>query len=250
MSKNENSKKPVVKKAKYLPDIGEKPHQPKIMFKKTKIFGTLRSFAYKWFLEFPWLHYSEADDKAYCFYCVRCIKMKLTHENCFSKATAFTYDGFNFWNKGPERFKMHQNSEEHKEAKCKIEAMKLGPVDEILNQQCESQRAANRRCLLKIIENVHFCALTNSPFRGHEEKDSFFQKLADLRGKDNADFQQWIEKKQKGYLSKNIQNELLAIMSMKLLRENVLKPIQEGYFSQQNITLSIILSFLKNRLIP
>ena len=76
---------------------------------------------------------------------------------------------------------------------------------------------------------MHFCALTNSSFRGHEDDDSFFQQLADLRAKDDSKFQQFIGKKQKTYLHKDIQNELLSIMANKLLREDILKPIQQGF---------------------
>ena len=120
--KNEKSEKST--KVKLLPDIGEKPHQPNIIFKKTVFAGTPRSFHHKYFLEFPWLHYNETEDKVYCSYCVKCIKENLSKSN-FSKAEAFTYDGFNYWNKIPERFRRHQNSEEHKEARCKISAQNV-----------------------------------------------------------------------------------------------------------------------------
>ena len=53
--------------ANLLPDIGENPHQPNISFKKTLYGGKIRSFNYKWFSEFHWLHYNEAQDKVYCF---------------------------------------------------------------------------------------------------------------------------------------------------------------------------------------
>ena len=235
MSKNENNTqkagKSVTKKAKYLPDLGNEPNQPKIVFKKSKIAGVFRCFVYKWFLEYPWLHYNEAEDRVYCFHCVKCIQMNISKYN-FSKATAFTYDGFNYWNKGPERFKMNENSEEHKEARCKIDSQKSGPVDQILNKQCESQRAANRRCLMKLVENVHFCAINNIAFRGHEDDDSIFYNLAKLRANDCPDFQQWIDKKQHTYMHKDIQNELLEIIAHKILREDILKPIQKGFFYQ------------------
>ena len=146
---------PEVKKQKSLQEIGEKPNQPNIQFKKSLISGKMRNFQYKWFIEFPWLHYNESEDKAYCFLCTKCIKQNLS-QKMFSKAQSFTYDGFNYWNKGPERFKMHQLSEEHKEANCKIMAQKSGPVDEILDKQYETQRTVNRNCLLKLLKMCIF----------------------------------------------------------------------------------------------
>ena len=97
----------VVKKPKSLPEIGEKPHQPDISFKKSVIAGTSRNFHYKWFSEFNCLHFNEAEDKVYCFGCIKCIKENLSKKN-FSKAKAFTYNGFNFWNKAHGRFRLHQ----------------------------------------------------------------------------------------------------------------------------------------------
>lgn len=54
------------KKVKYLPDIGDKPHQPDISFsfKKREIAGFKRNFQHKWFTEYPWIHYNESEDTA------------------------------------------------------------------------------------------------------------------------------------------------------------------------------------------
>ena len=72
MTKNEKS-------AKSLPENGDKPHQPNsnFKFKKREISGQNRYFQHKWFSEFPWIHYNESEDKAYCFHCIKCIKENL-----------------------------------------------------------------------------------------------------------------------------------------------------------------------------
>ena len=61
-------------RAKKLPKIGDKPYQPNISFKKREFSGFKRNFQYKWFADFPWIHYNELEDIAYCFHCVKCIK--------------------------------------------------------------------------------------------------------------------------------------------------------------------------------
>ena len=228
MLKNENSDESAAKKTRPLQYIGNAPNQPNIVFKKTSFSGKVRNFQYKWFQDFPWLHYNEAEDKAYCFLCIKCIKEEISKKN-FSKAIAFTHNGFGYWNKGQERFKLHAASEEHKEANCKISAQKSGPVDELLDQQCKNQRAINRKCLSKIVENVQFCALTNSPLQGNVLKNSFFRKLAELRANDDENFKKFVSK-EKSYLSNKIQNEILDIMGQKLLHEQILKPIQQAPF--------------------
>ena len=77
------------KKAKILPNIGDQPHQPNssFQFKKTDFSGKKRSFQHEWFTTYPWLHYCETEDKAYCFNCVKCIKENLSTKS-FSKAEA------------------------------------------------------------------------------------------------------------------------------------------------------------------
>ena len=95
--------------------IGDQPNQPDInfSFKKSKIGGQLRSCMHKWFQEFKWIHYSENEDKVYCFYCIKNVHEKKS--NAGDKDT-FTYSGFNSWNKAKERFKLHESSKEHEDA--------------------------------------------------------------------------------------------------------------------------------------
>lgn len=61
---------------KSLPNIGDSPNQPSssFKFKKTKISGQNRCCSHNWFPQFEWLHYSENEDKLYCFYCVKSLK--------------------------------------------------------------------------------------------------------------------------------------------------------------------------------
>ena len=133
-----------------LPNIGENPHQPdrSFEFPKRDFSGRKRNFQHEWFTKFSWLHYDEAQDKAYCFICVKSMKENLCPKN-FSNSEAFTYHGFDYWNKAFERFKMHEESKEHKDSRILLQ--KAPQVDEILDFQCVTQRATNRKCLIKII---------------------------------------------------------------------------------------------------
>ena len=73
---------------KILPEIGDKPHQPNssFIFKKREFSaGYKRNFQHKWFTDYPWIHYSESDDKAYCFHCIKCIKNDLKGDKPFNK---------------------------------------------------------------------------------------------------------------------------------------------------------------------
>ena len=226
MSENQESAEIEVK---ILPEIGEKPHQPNITFKKSLLFGTQRNFQYKWFSQFKWLHYNEALDKAYCFSCITCIKENLSLKN-FSKAIAFTYKGFNLWHKGIERFKLHENSIEHKEAILKIEAKKATPIDEKLLIQREKQRATNRKCFMMLLENIRFLCVRNIAFQGTDKENSNFYTLAELIEKYDSDLQKWIGKERGSYMDHKIQNEILTLMADRLLHEHIMKKIHDADF--------------------
>ena len=97
---------------KDLQEIGDFPHQPNYDYKFPKRPNHMRRFQHKWFFEFDWLHYNEAEDNVYCYYCIKCIKENYVGQK-ESKKSAWTHAGFNAWNKAKERFAKHQQSSEH-----------------------------------------------------------------------------------------------------------------------------------------
>ena len=63
-----------------LPNIGEKPNQPKRFSfpkrdycKKTVV---KRAFQQQWFHNWPWIHYDEVKDVAFCHTCVTAVRSK------------------------------------------------------------------------------------------------------------------------------------------------------------------------------
>ena len=56
------------------PEIGDKPHQPSNFRFPQREFGKTsvvkRSFQHNWFQRWPWLHYYEEQDLAFCFTCI------------------------------------------------------------------------------------------------------------------------------------------------------------------------------------
>ena len=64
-----------------VPGNPDSPHQPDSAFKFPKrAFGKTsvmhRSFQHSWFEKWPFLHYNEANDVAYCHTCLRMFKEK------------------------------------------------------------------------------------------------------------------------------------------------------------------------------
>ena len=74
--------------------------------------------------------------------------------------------------------------------------------------------------LLKILSNIRFLARQSIAIRGDgDEENSNFIQLFKLRGEDDPKFAKWLEKKTDKYVSADIQNELLKVMGLQVLRD-------------------------------
>ncbi len=74
--------------------------------------------------------------------------------------------------------------------------------------------------LIKIISSIRFLARQGLPLRGDgsEELDSnFYQKLK-LKSEEDPRVNDWLKKKTNKYTSHDIQNEILKVMAMHVLR--------------------------------
>ena len=92
------------------------PNQPhKFEFPKKDYGRQTRSFQSSWFKDFPWFHYDEISDSAFCYICIsQNNKGNLTSAR--NKEQSFISTGYSNWKKALERFKEHQTSECHKVA--------------------------------------------------------------------------------------------------------------------------------------
>jgi len=83
-----------------LPDLGDKPNQPKLFpFPKCKIGDqkpTFRSFQSLWFEKWPRISYDKTHDKAFCFICVKAVQQERVRECTLTSKTqdAFLSHGF------------------------------------------------------------------------------------------------------------------------------------------------------------
>ena len=139
---------------------------------------------------------------------------------------AFISNGFTNWpdagtkNRG---FDKHFKSESHKEAHARLNTIPeaCGDIADQMSTAINNERSANRQNLLKILSNVRFLARQALPLRGHGSwEDSNFTQLYILREEDNEGLKTWrTEKKVNRYVHSTIQNEMMQIMALKILRE-------------------------------
>ena len=199
------------------------------MFKKPR-YGPdcYRSCQNDWFDEFSWLHFDPNEGKVYCFKCIKNSKTRNSNRNK-STSKAFTHEGFCNWRKGKEGIKKHGNSKEHRDSIEVFAAMEQTPIDEKLNDQKIIEKATNRQCLLKVMDNLRFLAMENIGIRGKETKDSKIYKLVKLQGKYDPDLKNWLKKRRGNYLAPKCQNEMLKIMGDNVLQQ-VLEPVKKAKF--------------------
>ena len=225
-----------------LPSVSKGPNQPKNFKFPQRTFGNStkkRSFQPVWFEQRPWLHYVEKTDMVLCFTCVKAIQNKMLSS---TKADPqFTRIGYSNWKNAMDKkkgFQKHALSESHKEAVARVitaPATTTGDVGELLSEKHAKEKAINRKILLTILSNVRFLARQALPLRGNWDTDSAseinsnFYQLLKLRSEENPEISEWLSRRTEKYTSPMIQNEMLEVLALGVLRE-ISENIQNAKF--------------------
>ena len=169
------------------------------------------SFQPQWFERWSWLHYNEDKDLAFCFTCV--VAYQNNHlRSVSSLEQSFIATGFSNWKDATTKFRKHEASQCHKEAVLKtITVTATADVGEMLSSQLAKHRLERRKCFLKLLSNVGLA------FRGDgDEADSNF---INVRSEDNNRLVDWVKQKTEKYTSPEIQNEMVKVMALRILRK-------------------------------
>ena len=118
-------------------------------------------------------------------------------------------------------FNTHQKSSTHKRA---VEVMftlpaTTGNVGEMLSQAHALERLENRDYLLKLFQNIQFLSRQGIALCGHDEQNSNFIQLLQLRSIDDSKILEYLASKTDKYTSHQMQNEMLQVMALRILRE-------------------------------
>ena len=93
-------------------------------------------------------------------------------------------------------------------------------VGEALSAIHALKKTENRQCLLKILSNLRFLARQSCAIRGDgNESDSNFVHLFKLRGEDDPTIHEWMIRRTNKYTSHKVQNDMLKVMALKVLRK-------------------------------
>ena len=180
----------------------------------------LRSCRADYFSTWPWLTYDVEKDVVFCHLCIKSLQGK----KMIAKRAdpSFMQRGFSYWKDATIAFKKHESSDCHKEAVIvSIDLPRTCPdVGEMLSSQHSQLKKENRECLLKILSNLKFLARQGIPLRGDAgDAHSNFMQLMKMQARDDPSLAQWLEKKTDKYVSHDVQNELLKLMALTVLRE-------------------------------
>ena len=207
--------------------MGEAPNQLRSLKFPQHEFGqkrvVKRSFQPQWFDRWPWIHYDESCDAAFCFLCVKAYCQKKI-DNISSLETTYISTGYTNWKDASMKFNNHEESRCHKDVVLKTVTLPAScrDIGETLSSQLAQEKLERRQCFLKLMSNMRFLARQGLPIRGDgDESNSNYMQLLRLRGEDDAKIFEWIKKKTDKYTSADMQNETLKTMALHILRQIV-----------------------------
>ena len=134
-------------------------------------------------------------------------------------------DGFSNWKNATSLFAQHEKSSCHRQAVDVVITIPATNRDvaEMLSSQLVKEKENNRCMLIMIITCLQFLVRQGLPLRGDgDEQYSNFYQLLKLKGMDNPLLSDWLQRKSSKYTSHDIQNEIVKVMSMQVLRRIVL----------------------------
>ena len=89
----------------------------------------------------------------------------------------------------------------------------------MLSSQLAKERLERRKCFLNLLSNARFLSRQGLAFREDvDESDSNFMRLIYLRSEDNPKLVDCVNQKTDEYTSHDMQNELVKIMALRILR--------------------------------
>ena len=100
----------------------------------------------------------------------------------------------------------------------------------MMNEKERHNMELNCRCLITILESLQYLARQGLTLRRNDDETSNFYQLLKLRVKFFPKLEEWLGKKRVKYVTHDIQNEILKIMSNSVLRE-ILDDVRGNMFS-------------------
>ena len=245
-SERESQLDSYVKNREKVSFVGMKPLQVDEIFQPRKSafpsrnFGEeVRHFKGTWFENKnwnSWLHHDITSDSAFCYTCIKAIEKNMISNKNAEKA--FISERYRNWEDAATKnqgFDKHLSSGTHREANERLYLIPqmVEDVGEIILSCHADEKSANRQCLLKILSNVTFLARQSLPLRGTgDDCDSNFSQLYLLHEEGNPILKAWrTKKKTNKYVHHEIQNKMMEVKALKILREIAYNVREADFYS-------------------
>ncbi|XP_039279145.1 zinc finger MYM-type protein 1-like [Nilaparvata lugens] len=189
-----------------------------------------RSFQKSWVTKYKWLQYDATMDKVFCQTCKEA-EAKGLLQLTTKKEDAFTTVGFSNWKKGLDKFRTHENTSVHKEGVLKLSSLAKPSVAAQLNDQLNSDMKKARLALEIIFTTVKYLCRQGLAIRGHEDINSNFLQLLELRKKDVPELKDWLGRSGYKWISHDVQNEIIDILGKSVVRSVLDKIKNSEHFS-------------------
>lgn len=176
-----------------------------------------RKFQKSWKSNFTWIDYDATVDRVFCKTCKEANSKSLLSFSS-KKEDAFTSVGFCNWKKALEKFRVHEKSQTHKEGLTKLASLSTDTVASKLNEKVKSDMVRARTCLMAIFTSLRFLCRQGLAIRGHDEVNSNFRQLLELRKNDLPDLSAWMGRTGYKFFSHDILNEIISLLSDSVLR--------------------------------
>ena len=154
--------------------LGDQPNQTKSFTTPKTTFGLKKpiyhSFHSSWFKKWPWLHYHQLKDKAYCFTHFKASIMGIFSICAYSRSEdAFVHHVYTNWkhasgDKIKGGFCLQEWLDFHRHSQS-ILAQSHRDIAEMMPNDHETQKAVSHAYLRKVLQNVVLLARQGLPFR-------------------------------------------------------------------------------------
>lgn len=192
--------------------------------------GKGRSFQKSWLIKYTWLEYEASTEKVFCKTCKEADAKNLLQFSS-KKEDAFISVGFSNWKKALEKFRLHENTFTHKEGVLKLNSITNRSVASQLNEQLDSDMKKGRLALETIFTTVQFLCRQGLAIRGHEDVNSNFFQLLELRKNDVPELKDWLGRSGYKWTSHDIQNEIIDLLGKSVLRKVLASIKKTEHFS-------------------
>lgn len=165
--------------------------------------------------QFPWISVCVSRKKAFCLYCKYAKNHDIiTYSKCGENV--FTDIGFQNWKKAVDRFKAHEISHFHQEAKSKWVTQERPTIVSQLSTEMNKLQQERRAGLLKQLRAIQYLTRQGIALQGHDQDEGNLHQLLMAWSHDDEMVKLWM--KANRYTCYKSVNDQIYIMGQKLMR--------------------------------